>query len=329
MHRSLLNSIRFDPIAMNSGGHTPSQSKAIRRLVEYEREDYVAPDPLAPGIGLTGVLWSELNRTRIAHAETTPDRSSLLNRRANMLNASVLNLAQRKIAWREIKTIAADPDQPYNLRLQMLADTGVTGLAAGVRFSFSGVEGMVLYMARRSCDLDRLRSSSNEDYLLASADVIGSIAALRTSRHAVLHERRRENESVRKRIVNKMKNVAKVEEALKEAAEKHEQTEDGRDATYGNEQPLDLLFEGRKSEIVSERLWLVLKKKTHTYLVKWKGANNKPPPPMSNKQSLLTFFGCYVTLMALIVFSDAVSAANENLSLVLGPFGALMTLQFR
>ncbi|EJK74484.1 hypothetical protein THAOC_03832 [Thalassiosira oceanica] len=316
--------IRFDPIAMNTGRHTPSQLEAIMRIVDYEREDYVAPDPLAPGVGLAGALWSELNITRIAHATAPSDgRAGVLN--ATMLNASMLNLSHRKIVWREIKSIATDPDQPYNLRLQVLAETGVTGLAGGVRFSFSGVDGMVLYMARRTCDLDRLRSPTNEDYLLASADAIGSIAALRTSRHAILHERRREHESVRKRIVNKMKDVAIVEEALKGALEKQKTGDES------SEQPQAPPIEGAKSEPVNEkgkRLWQVMMKKTRTYLAKWKGANNMPPPTMSNQQSLLTFFGCYVTLLALINFSDAVNAANENLSLVLGPFGALMTLQF-
>jgi len=304
---------------MNSGGHTPSQMEAIMRLCDYDREDFVAPDPLAPGVGLAGALWSELYLPRMRLSVTAP----------SVGGANVLNLSQRNIVWREVGPIAADPDQPYNLRLQVLAETGVTGLAAGVRFSFSGVQGMVIYMARRTCSLERIRSSSNEDYLLASADVIGSIAALRTSRHAILHERRSEHEGIRKRILQKMKDVATLEEAL---LQKQESTNDGRNTTCSSEQPLDLTSERTKSELASvkgKKLWHVLKKKAQTYFVKWKGANNKPPPPMSNEQSLLTFFGCYVTLLALINFSDAVSAANENLSLVLGPFGALMTLQYR
>ena len=79
----------------------------------------------------------------------------------------------------QVNPIANDPDQPHNERLQVLAQTGAVGLAAAVHFAYHGVQGMVVYMAGRSVDLDRLKSPGNERYLLAAADVIGSIAALR------------------------------------------------------------------------------------------------------------------------------------------------------
>ena len=44
---------------------------------------------------------------------------------------------------------------------------------------------------------------------------------------------------------------------------------------------------------------------------------------MRSRQALLSFVGVYVTLLALIRFSDAAEEAQEGLSLVLGPFGAV------
>lgn len=61
---------------------------------------------------------------------------------------------------------------------------------------------------------------------------------------------------------------------------------------------------------------------------KWKGANNEPPPPFSNCEAIWTFVGCFLTLLMLLYFSDFITEQNPQYSLVLGPFGALMTLQY-
>ncbi len=55
------------------------------------------------------------------------------------------------VAWRAVKPITEDPDQPYNLRLQLAVQAGI-GLAAGVRFHFRGTQGLVVYMARGECN---------------------------------------------------------------------------------------------------------------------------------------------------------------------------------
>ena len=54
------------------------------------------------------------------------------------------------VVWRALKPIIDDPDQPYNLRLQLAEQSGI-GLAAGVRFQFRGTQGLVVYMARGEC----------------------------------------------------------------------------------------------------------------------------------------------------------------------------------
>ncbi len=73
---------------------------------------------------------------------------------------------------------------------------------------------------------------------------------------------------------------------------------------------------------------LSMKKRMIMVARKWKGANNDPPPPFNNKEALWTFVGCFLTILMLLYFSDFVKEQNPDLSLVLGPFGALVTLQY-
>ena len=49
---------------------------------------------------------------------------------------------------------------------------------------------------------------------------------------------------------------------------------------------------------------------------------------MSAFESLWSFLGCFISLLMLLNFSSAITKQNPALSLVTGPFGALMTLQY-
>ncbi len=73
---------------------------------------------------------------------------------------------------------------------------------------------------------------------------------------------------------------------------------------------------------------LSMKKRLIMAARKWKGANNDPPPPFSNVEALWTFVGCFLTMLMLLYFSDFIKEQNSQYSLVLGPFGALVTLQY-
>ena len=109
--------------------HAGIDHDAILRLVDENRDDYCAPDPLSPGVGLAGVLFMEL---------------SMLGLRQSVLPHSI---KPKRVVWRQVESIVGDPDQPYNLRLQLAAKAGI-GLAAGVRYQFRGAQGLVVYMAR-------------------------------------------------------------------------------------------------------------------------------------------------------------------------------------
>ena len=230
-----------------------------------------------------------------------------------------------QVVWRDVKAISVDPDQPYNLRLSVVAETGI-GLVAGVPFDFRGVKGLVLYFARGTANEKKLKASKNTSYLLASADVIGSIIALRDPRQICLNERRSEREDVRRRL--RLKMVAFIQiggSFLRERGEKIQHSDDVTNATSSNTAPDSFAATIRQSIL---KCWTVAKRNTITIIRKCKGANNEPPPPMSAFESLWSFLGCFMSLLMLLNFSNAITKQNPALSLVTGPFGALMTLQY-
>jgi len=276
-------------------------NEAVLRLVDTERPDHVGPDPLAPGIGLPGVLWSDLAR-----------------------NASGARNMQN-VVWRDLESIRVDPDQPYNLRLKLSLEAGI-GLVAGVPYHFRNTRGLVLYMARKTADITKLKSKCNTDYLLSATDAIGSIVALSGRRRACLAERRKEREDVRRRLRLKMVAVVRIKGTLlKEGRDRVDQT--------GNDVPVIGDHSGHASFVSGAKLGGnnycgSIKGKFMMVLRKCKGANNEPPPPMGNFESIWTFCGVFVSLLMLLYFSDAIAKRNPQYSLVLGPFGALMTLQY-
>mmetsp|Transcript_2103 Transcript_2103/g.4604 ORF Transcript_2103/g.4604 Transcript_2103/m.4604 type:complete len:113 (-) Transcript_2103:968-1306(-) len=106
----------------------------------------------------------------------------------SLLDSVLPHSKPQRVVWREVVPLTEDPDQPFNLRLKLAAQAGI-GLAAGVRFHFRGTQGLVLYMARGTTDINKLKSETNEQYLLSATDVIGSIVCLRNPRRDCLAER--------------------------------------------------------------------------------------------------------------------------------------------
>jgi hypothetical protein len=77
-----------------------------------------------------------------------------------------------------LECVRARTDQPWNPRLQLLAELGL-GWAAAVPFNLHGDQGIVVYCARDEVDMGRLQSDDNESYLIAATDLIGAAYALR------------------------------------------------------------------------------------------------------------------------------------------------------
>ena len=227
----------------------------------------------------------------------------------------------KHVAWREVAAMGKDPDQPHHLRLQLSVEVGI-GLAAGVTYRFHGSRGLVIYMARKSADISKLKSETNERYLLSAADVIGSIACLEGPRRACVAERREERKSTKLRVKAKLAAIGAMEgEKLHETLQKMESGEMTVESTSAS------ISESRRPSKCS-KFCNILKNKLILIAKKCRGANNEPPPPFSTTESIWTFSGCFLTLLALLSFSDAIKEQNPEYYMVMGPFGALMTLQY-
>ena len=98
--------------------------------------------------------------------------------------------SSNNILWRDI-TIAEDPDQPYDERLQLFAKARF-GLAADIPFTIRGFKGIVIFFANPHADAKKLRNNTNSQLIQFAAQFIGSAAAVQNpSQNAKLLRMRR------------------------------------------------------------------------------------------------------------------------------------------
>ena len=240
-----------------------------------------------------------------------------------------------RVVWREIRPTVEDPDQPYNERIELLADSGL-GYAAAAPFNIHGKKGIVVYMAREGADLARLQSTQNETYLCSAADFIGSALALRAPRENVVRERKLELRVNKRRVVHKLSLLVKHKVQLSDIVHGRKTELDLQDFTSHDHGCASLEIDSPANESSGKKqqqstlgfLFHLFKSKIQTTLTKCKGANVMPPPPSTIEQSLWTFVSVLVSCLILTRTNDAFKSDLQTGGMPLGPFGALMTLQF-
>lgn len=192
-----------------------------------------------------------------------------------------------RLLWRDIYSVTADPDQPTFLRLKLLEDAGF-GKAAGVHFDFAGQKGIVLYIAKSVTSEDILNARENISYMKAAAQLVGASVAL-----------------------------SKPKKAAEELAEELK-----KDLCDGEDDGDD---DDDDDDDSSEDGGGALRHYIKSYAKKLKGGKLQPPPPMPQNESILTFFGAFITLLLLAFTSKSIKeATDKDYMIVLGPFGALV-----
>jgi hypothetical protein len=251
----------IDPVFHSDCG----ENCKICRLTNPKRKDFLKPEPLFPGEGLPGVLCVQIDTAASTDA----------------------------VAWREIKTVAGDPDQPWNPRLQQLAEIGL-GWAAAVPFNCHGQKGIVVYMAKASVSMTRFQSSSNELYLQAASSLIGAAYALRQPRLQMQNDRT-QFASVMRRVRRKIIMAHRLGINLKDDRLKDDTKEN---VWLSESSSFRSILESKRFEHCKKGVEFVGKKVT-TVVIKSKGAGRQPPPATNWEQSAYTFIGCFITLLML------------------------------
>lgn len=183
--------------------------------------------------------------------------------------------------------------------MKIAAEVGL-GLAAGVPFNLGGTQGIVIYMARPSVNITKLASALNVEYLQRATMLIGSAYSLRKARLAVAEQRKGEARECFKRVVEKMKQINKMNKKLDEVVHEESQRPPQSFAEVGDV-IIDMYHdaEGLLSRKVN---FIVLK--LHVWARKCLGAQNKGPPGFSWNQALFTLIGCLATLGKILSFKQ-------------------------
>jgi len=289
---------------------------SLDRLENKSRKDYMAAQPLLPGVGLAGGLWAEVHNS--GSSTTTPKDPLQGSHHRNVLQGSLhrRNVLQGSIhrrrgtsdtahnhqtrqalIWRDLQSLLIDPDHPTFPRLLLLKDAGFD-IAAGVPFDApNGEKGIVVYLSDSAVPMNRLTAHANDTYLRVAAHMVGAATALTQPRMASVRSR---EEALEKEEAKKAKNNLELKDA--------------QDGEWDEES---------HSCITSGLGWAKAWRK------KWAGGGLQPPPRMSSSQSFLTFFGAFTTMIILGWVSEQVKiASNGQHTMALGPFGALMMLQY-
>jgi hypothetical protein len=304
----------IDPYACGSGENT-----TFVRLTDPSLPDYLEPGALSPGVGLPGVLWAEVEGGNVANKRrpvvaVSPKGFDTTSNRSEQRHVS--ERLARHVTWREVKPLAEDPDQPYNPRLNFLAESGL-GLAAGVPFKVGTSEGLVVYMAREQANVQKLTDSVNEDYLTHATLLIGSAYALRGPRLAAEHARRSERRATWRRVRAKITAIRSMNQTLESYIV---QQEEEAQRPLGSGNPVDTVMAqvaGIRKVGVSG--WGHLMEKIRVSARKCLGAGIRGPPTFTWEQTAWTFFGAFTTLVILTNINVAlVEKFGPEYSIVLG-----------
>ncbi len=262
---------------------------------------------------------------------------------------SICSSNDRSNTWRELRAITSDPDQPVDVRTQLLEASGY-GKACGIVFDIRGYRGIVIYFARLSADYNQLCEATNEIHLRVSADLIGAVSCSSITSAASANVKKMRNARTLARIRAKMLALA----AFASLGNKGKGLQTNYENTYieddEEDKPKRFSLSRRISSIYAsrtyrERQFPIIResyrarllqdcidrvhRKAFKLLEKSKGGQMQPPPPMPWSQTIWVFVGVFITMSILSAASGALKdATNEQYGIILAPLGALVTLQY-
>lgn len=306
------------------------------RLTDPDHPNYLEPKPISPGVGLAGILWNEspLENNKILHRNSIESR---WNNLGSSLNA-------RKVAWRDIEYLASDPDQPANRRLKGLVEAGLAW-GAGISFDIGGKQGIVLFLARKNVDVNKLRTKTNEAYLISASDLIGSAWSLRHPRQMAIKDRDKRLKEALQRARLKLLALIHCGVALENLADAHAMDDFNHNKKQHSDQeqpsyvytPTKFTYSNQNIKEEDEphpsrfrqTLSYMTKKLSTVAKKSLKGGMNQPPPPKPTSEALFSATGAFITFLMIAQLNiHMIGEYGTDYQLILPPLAALSTLNY-
>jgi len=228
------------------------------------------------------------------------------------------------LLWRDLREFTTDPDQMPSARLITLSK--VFGKCTGIPFSIQGkFKGVVLYFVRAQCDVTAMTSDVNTNFLHFSSQYIGAASAMTEARTKSVAKRKEIATKTWNRFMMAFRaaRAFKSHSSLPHSSIRIEDTEALKPAGKQQFQRFDNF---RKLIHKTNRIWQAKAKSLYKKSTK---PPLSPPPRASVATSVWIFFGCFITLLVLFGLNFFVKdISNDDYAIILGPFGALLTLQF-
>ena len=255
---------------LKDGLKSQSSGEALNLIANKKEIGYIPPAPHDNGTGIACVLLKE---NPIFNKNTT---------------------------WTELSNLEYDSQD--KLRCSLLAKAGI-GIAAGSPFEVNGHSGIVVFMAKPTVNMEKLRSKTNIAYMRSAADIIGTASENAELRLKLLHERQ---ESI--------KNTAKNSDFDVE-----------HDALVVRNMYDDFDYD----DIEDVERVNIIKDSVLRFAKKFRGGPDKPPPEIPKFEALWVCLGVFVTMFAISSVSQKIMHLTDgDLLIEMGPLGALMILQF-
>mmetsp|Transcript_11570 Transcript_11570/g.32041 ORF Transcript_11570/g.32041 Transcript_11570/m.32041 type:complete len:591 (+) Transcript_11570:152-1924(+) len=319
-------------------------NKAAQRLLDPTHPEYEPPEC---GYGLVGDLWMRARTKSPRSSRTTKttadspkreaspefvgltrvikdDQSDTRNDEAYFIQKSYQHYGHA-LQWRDMNTLWLDPDTPKTHRLKVMLDAGL-GHAAAVPFSEYGEEGLVVYFVRPSANRTVVSAMENQEFLYRQAKLLGVLISSSVAGRALEAARQRALRASWKQFVRNLKrhHCSKIP---------------GSETSWSSHDDVGRSDLGTTTTTTTERapnphsaltkMWVVSTKHVKYYLQKWKGGNGQIAAPLSIQQSTWTLLGSFLGLLLLSAYNEWIQdETNGDYELLIGPFGAAMTLLY-
>lgn len=277
------------------------ETKTLNRLENPDNPDFVVTKHLVPGLGVAGTLWSDVcGDTKLAK-------------------------------WFDLQQLAQDEDQPYNLRLNLLAEA--FGLATGMYFHnvSTNTKGIIVFYARGTVNFQQVSNPKNLSYLRSSADLIGAVVSWEKPRLAAMEARSGSLAATCRRVRSKilaLKRIGALDNFCAESFEnkRHDSATLSKAIAEHERQT------GLRKKVINASIRMVSfagEKSINTVTKIKHGGGQAPPPGLGKYQVLFALIGCFLSLLTLSLINQLVRRkTNDDISILLGPLGALVTCHY-